>query len=265
MLAKERHAIIMEILRKDKIIKISDISRRFSVSNETARRDLEYLQDTEQLKRIYGGAILLGGNTAGLHQAPHAHVRRSQKSSIGRAAASLVNSGETIILDIGSTTLEIARHLSNISGITVLTNSLPIMNELAGTQVTVYCLGGRLNSDELSMYGKVTTDALQQFFVDRAFIGAGGVTLEHGISDYNSEEAIVRQAIIKRANQTVLVADSAKFGTNAFASVCTFNDIDVVVSDENLSREFREGLSKWRNLELILAPAVDEPDEEEDV
>lgn len=265
MLAKERHAIIMEILRKDKIIKISDIARRFSVSNETARRDLEYLQDTEQIKRIYGGAILLGNNATGLHQIPHTHLRRAQKSSIGRLAASLVNSGETIILDIGSTTLEIARHISNISGITVLTNSLPIMNELAGSQVTVFCLGGRLNSDELSMHGKVTTDALQQFFVDRAFIGAGGVTLEHGISDYNSEEAIVRQAIIQRADQTVLVADSGKFGTNAFASVCGFEDIDVVVSDENLSTEFREGLSKWRNLELILAPADVSNDTDEDI
>lgn len=264
MLAKERHAIIMDILHKDGIIKISDISRRFSVSNETARRDLEYLQDSEQIKRIYGGAILLGGAAAPLQQAPHAHLRRSQKASIGRAAASLVNSGETIILDIGSTTLEIARHLSHISGITVLTNSLPIMNALAGTQVTVFCLGGRLNSDELSMYGKVTTDALQQFFVDRAFIGAGGVTLEEGISDYNSEEAIVRQAIIRRADQTVLVADSGKFGTNAFASVCGFSDIDVVVSDENLSPEFREGLSKWRNLQLILAASGDEIDEVEE-
>ena len=264
MLAKERHAIIMDILRKDGIIKISDISRRFSVSNETARRDLEYLQDTEQLKRIYGGAILTGNNAGNVHQAPHGHVRRSQKASIGKAAAALVKSGETIILDIGSTTLEIARHLSNISGITVLTNSLPIMNELAGTQVTVFCLGGRLNSDELSMYGKVTIDALQQFFVDRAFIGAGGVTLEGGISDYNSEEAIVRQALIKRADQTVLVVDSGKFGTNAFASVCGFDDIDVVVSDENLSAEFRDGLRKRRNLELILAPAVDGFDNDEE-
>ena len=263
MLAKERHAIIMEILRKDGIIKISDISRRFSVSNETARCDLEYLQDTGAIKRIYGGAILLG-NTVGPQPPSHAYVRRSQKASIGKAAASLIKSGETIILDIGSTTLEIARHLSNISGITVLTNSLPIINELAGKPVTVFCLGGRLNPDELSMYGKVTTDALQQFFVDRAFIGAGGVTLEGGISDYNSEEAIVRQAIIRRAQQTVLVVDSAKFGTNAFASVCGLDEIDVVVSDENLDEEFREGLSKWRNLDVILAPAVDEPDDSDE-
>ena len=140
MLAKERHAIIMEILRKDGIIKISDISRRFSVSNETARRDLEYLQDTEAIKRIYGGAILLG-NTVGPQPPSHAYVRRSQKASIGKAAASLIKSGETIILDIGSTTLEIARHLSNISGITVLTNSLPIKR--TGRQTGNRFLSGR--------------------------------------------------------------------------------------------------------------------------
>ena len=263
MLAAERQSIIMDILQKDKIIKISDIANRFSVSNETARRDLEFLQDTQQVKRIYGGAILQEDKLKEPQFSPRTTNLRSQKSAIGQVAASMIHSGETIILDIGSTTLEIARHLSHLSNITVLTNSLPIINELANTNVNLFCLGGRLNSDELSMSGKITSDALQSFFVDRAFIGAGGITLDGGISDYHSEEAAVRQAIIKRANQVILVADSGKFGSNAFASVCGFDKIDVVISDDNLPEYFQEGLRRWSNLQLILVPSADLENETE--
>ena len=263
MLAVERHAIIMEILQKNKIIKISDIANRFSVSNETARRDLEALQDSNQVKRIYGGAILQEPETAVPQYKARAVKRHSQKIAVGKAAASLINSGETIILDIGTTTLEMARHLKDLRDITVLTNSLPIINELSNSSVNLFCLGGRLSSDELSMSGKITIDSLQQFFVDRAFIGAGGITLDGGLSDYYSEEAMVSQAIIQRANQVVLVSDSGKFGSNAFASVCGFDDIDVVVTDDNLPVAFQEGLRKWSHLKLILAsPEADDSDED---
>ncbi len=273
MLAKERHAIIMELLYKDKIVKISDITQQFHVSNETARRDLEALQDLNLVKRVYGGAILVEesdphspqhADSISLHL-PRAHQRRGQKASIGKAAAALIHPGETVILDIGTTTLEIARHLKDLSGVTVLTNSLPIMNELAGSKVTVYCLGGKLNSDELSMHGTITLNALSQFFVDRVFISAGGVTPEGGISDYNSEEALVRQTLLRRTNQAVLVADSSKFGINAFAYVCDFDDIDVVISDENLPPQFRNALEHRSDLQLILAPCTDgEIDEDAD-
>ncbi len=261
MLAVERQAIIMELLQKNKVVKISDIANRFGVSNETARRDLDVLQDSHDIKRIYGGAILQGPESAEAQHSARRARRHSQKASIGKAAAGLVNSGETIILDIGTTTLEIARHLKGLSNITVLTNSLPIVNELSNSSVNLFCLGGRLNTDELSMSGKIAVDALNNFFVDRAFIGAGGVTLDGGISDYNSEEAAVRQAVIQRANKIILVADSSKFGTNAFASVCGLDKVDVVVSDENLPQEFQEGLEKWTGLKLILASPYAEDEE----
>ncbi|MBQ3532807.1 MAG: DeoR/GlpR transcriptional regulator [Oscillospiraceae bacterium] len=262
MLAVERQSVIMEMLEKHKVVKISDIANRFGVSNETARRDLDVLQDSHHVKRIYGGAILQEDSSAAEPQHKIRSAKRhTQKVSIGRAAAALVNSGETIILDIGTTTLEIARHLKGLSDITVLSNSLPIINELSNSSVNLYCLGGKVNTDELSMSGKIAEDSLQKFFVDRAFIGAGGVTLEGGISDYNSEEAVVRQAIIQRANQVVLVADSGKFGSNAFASVCGLEQVDVVVSDENLPIDFQEALSKFSNLRLILASPDDEDDD----
>lgn len=262
MLAVERQAIIMQLLHQNKVVKIADIANRLNVSSETARRDLDVLQDSHDIKRIYGGAILQAPSSSEPPHAARNASRNAQKAAIGKAAAQLVGSGETIILDIGTTTLELARHLRELSNITVLTNSLPIVNELSNTGVDLFCLGGRLNTDELSMFGKITTDALHNFFVDRAFIGAGGVTLDGGISDYNSEEAAVHRAVIERAGQIILLADSSKFGSNAFASVCGLDRIDVVVSDKNLPPEFQEGLLKWPNLKLILAEPSYETDED---
>jgi DeoR/GlpR family transcriptional regulator of sugar metabolism len=257
MLAMERHTIIMEYLAQNKIIKIADIANRFGVSNETARRDLETLHDQNLVKRIYGGAILLDPPHVTSQYLSRITESHAAKISISRKAAQLVNPGETIILDIGTTTLELSRNMKHIKDITVLTNSLPIINELAGAGVNLFSLGGHLNSDELSMSGKLTISALQHFFVDKAFIGAGGVTLNGGLSDYNCEEAWVRQAIIERANQTILVADSGKFGTNALAVVCPLEQIDVIVSDINLPDIFIEGIRE-RKIELILTEAAEE-------
>ncbi|MDR1619864.1 MAG: DeoR/GlpR family DNA-binding transcription regulator, partial [Clostridiales bacterium] len=214
--------------------------------------DLEALQDQKLVKRIYGGAILADPAEKLEQYASRISESHAEKSLIGQAAAKLINTGETILLDIGTTTLEIARHIKHMNNITVLTNSLPIMNELAGSNINLFSLGGRVNPDELSMFGKLTVDALQNFFVDKAFIGAGGVTFNGGLSDYNSEEAQVRQFIINRASQTILVADSNKFGINAFAVVCPLEKIDVIVSDDNLPKTFADGIRE-RKIELILA------------
>lgn len=258
MLAKERHAIIMEELKRNKIIKITDIVRQFDVSNETARRDLEALQDQKLIKRIYGGAVLDTATSFDSFLTPRASLSQSEKSAIGKAAADLISEGDTIILDIGTTTLEIARNIKNMRNITVLTNSLAILNELAASDYNVYCLGGRINADELSMSGDLTANALRNFFVDKAFIGAGGITFSEGVSDYNSEEATVRRTVIQRANKVVLVADSGKFGSNAFAFVCPIENIDTIVSDENLSESYVSGIRE-RKIELILAKPDEAP------
>ena len=248
----------MEVLQRSKIVKISDVARHFSVSGETVRRDLEALQEAGQVKRIYGGAVLSESPSNVTQYESRSVKSHRQKVAIGKAAAALVKPGETIILGIGTTTLEIARHLRGTDNVTVLTNSLAIVNELYHTGVHVFCLGGRLDSDDLSMSGKLTMVSLQQFFVDRAFFSVGGVTLEGGLSDYNCESAMISQTTIGRADQIVLVADSGKFGSNGFAFICGLEDIDIVISDDSLPEEFRIGLEKRSDLKLILASPSDD-------
>ena len=258
MLAKERHAIIMDIMKRTKVIKITDIVRQFDVSNETARRDLEALQDQKLVKRVYGGAVLASPAVFEPQYALRESESHNEKAAIGKAAAAMISEGESVILDIGTTMLEVARNLKGMNNLTVLTNSLPILNELATTNVTLYALGGLLNSDELTMSGNLTINALQNFFVDKAFIGAGGVTMTGGVSGYNNEWMMVTRVILERASEVVLVADSGKFGSNSFSIVCPLDAVDTIVSDSNLPAEYAASIRE-RKINLVLVEPEEEP------
>ena len=251
MLSEERRNKILEIINQKKIIKIKDITSEFDVSIATARRDLDVLQEQLYVKRIYGGAELMmpSGNEPSLFLTREME-NRAEKIAIGKAAAAMVVEGDTIMLDIGTTTLEVARNLKKLNNITVITSSLTIMNELANSNVTVYSLGGKIRPHELSLSGSIAINSLEQFFIQKAFIGAAGVTFAEGISDFNYEEAQVRFMAIKRAKQAILVADSTKFGNNAFAITCPLDYFHTIITDINLPQSFVDGIQD-RKINLI--------------
>lgn len=256
MLAQERQHAILEILaQQGGIIKMKDIASQFQVSNETARRDLEVLQDQKLVTRVYGGAILTD------RREPLAlpHQRGSESAGgnntrvmIGRAAAELVHDGEVVILASGSTILEVARHLKRLRDLTVLTNSLAVINELIETNFNIYVLGGKLDNNELNMSGAMGVRAIQGIFADKTFIGAGGITFQYGVSDYGSSDAAIRAEMISRANQTILVAQSDKFGRNTFSLDTPLDQIHTIVSDSALTQEYADGIREM-GIELILA------------
>lgn len=255
MLAQERQNAILEtLIQQGGIIKMKDIVARFNVSNETARRDLEALQDQNLVTRVYGGAILVDRREPVNLSVPRTSDTPGQdkRSAIGKAAAQLVHEGETIMLASGTTILEIARNLKHLHDLTVLTNSLAVINELIDTNFDIYVLGGKLDSNELNMSGNMGLRAIQGVFVDKAFIGAGGITFQYGISDYGSSDAAIRSEMLNRANQTILVAQSDKFGRNAFSLDTPLSKIKVIVSDGDLSQEYVAGI-KEMGIELILA------------
>lgn len=255
MLAQERQYAILEILSKQGgIIKIKDIIARFQVSNETARRDLEALQDQKLVTRVYGGAILTDRREPLPMQLQRSEdvSGEDKRVQIGKAAAELVQDGETVILASGTTILEVARHLKHLRDLTVLTNSLAVINELIETSFNIYVLGGRLDTNELNMSGSMSLRAIQGIFADKVFIGAGGITLQYGISDYASSDAAIRTEMLNRATQRILVAQSEKFGRNAFSLDTPLSRISTIVSDSGLSEEYVEGIRE-RGIELILA------------
>lgn len=256
MLSRERQQKILEMMRRRKVIKVKDITSKFGVSTETARRDLDILKSQNLIKRIYGGAILITPIASEPSYSAREAIHSAEKIAIGRKAAELIEDGQTIILDVGTTTIELARSIKQKSGVIVLTNSLPIVNELSNSDINLHIMGGKLNHSFLSMAGTLTLSALKQYYVDIAFIGAGGVTFQDGISDFNTEEAQVRKFSIERAKKTILLADSSKFGVNAFAMVCPLDTVDVIVTDWKIDPVVLNGLRE-RDITVLIA---DNPD-----
>ena len=252
---KERRNQILAMLHRQGMVKIPELAKAFDVSVITIRRDLEALVRAGQVQKVYGGAILAPQATAEpeaqrLFHARLAHNHR-EKMMIGMAAAKLVKDRETIILDIGTTALEVAKHLGTYDDLTVLTNSIPILNQLANTRLNVYSLGGKLRCNELALCGSLAFKALNDFCVDKAFIGAGGVTLENGITDHNLDSAELCSAIAKRSRQTILVADSSKFGKDASVIIGPLSSVETIITDSGISEEYADGI-RQAGIELII-------------
>ena len=265
MLAKARQNEIMKHLTEYKIVKITDIVKRFEVSHETVRRDLEALQEQNLIRRVYGGAILIENEEETTKNAlPTLPVGTGymERAAIGKKAAQLIHEGETILLAFGSTILETAKNIKNMRHITVLTNSISVLNELVNSNVEVYILGGHVNADEQTIGGQMACNALKNIFVDKAFISADGITLNGGISNYSSEESQLINAMIERANQTILVAHSSKFGINSFSVACPLQRADIVVSDNYLSQEYQQEIQKM-GISLILADVIQNTEQKE--
>ena len=255
MLQTKRQEAIVKLLRQEKSVKIKELAEQFGVSVITIRRDFDELVEKGLIKKVYGGAVLAENPVADrgklLFSARLAR-QHAEKVRIARAAAELVQEGDVIVLDIGTTCLEIARQLKHHRDVTVLTNSLPILNELIDTELTVYSLGGRLRNGEFALCGNLALNSLENFCISKAFVSAGGVTLEKGLTGHNRESMELCAAIIAHTDRAILVADSSKFGKNAFAVIGPLDRMDTVITDDGISEEYAEGIRE-RGIRLLIA------------
>ena len=259
MLAQERQAKILEMLRQNEIVRISDITSHFGVSNMTARRDLDVLQRSNLLRRVHGGAVAVDNESIGQRaesSAVEQEAVRSDLQAIGKMAASMANEGDIIFLGPGTTVLAMAHHMRSKSNITILTNSFPVVNELANTNNIIYFLGGILNGNEYSVTGTFATSMLETFCANKAFIGCGGISLQHGITDFSAPTADVNRLMVKNATKSILLCSGDKLRSNAFSIVCPLSEIDVMISDESLDAQDAEAIRGF-GIDLHIA-AVDE-------
>ena len=232
MFVNERQSHILQQLEATGAVRTQALADDLRTSLATIRRDLEHLQEQGLIRRVHGGAVALSPRRAeDCYFKNRVSTFDAQKRAIGKLAASLVREGETIMLGIGTTVLEVARSLRGMRDVTVVTNSLPVLNELADTSLEVYSLGGQLRPRELAFGGSLAAAALTTLCFDKAFFGAGGVTLENGITDYNCDAAQLHRLALERAKQSILVVDSSKFGRDVFASVAGLGDVHLVVTD----------------------------------
>ncbi|HXZ14489.1 MAG TPA: DeoR/GlpR family DNA-binding transcription regulator [Roseiarcus sp.] len=241
--AKSRKAHILERISAEDPISVANLAETLGVSEMTIRRDLADLEREGLVKRVHGGAISSFGRS---YEPPYAlrHVRSTAaKQAIARAAAEMVMEGDSVALDVGSTVYEVARLLSRRRGLTIITPSVRVLSLfLKNRDVRTIVSGGVLRTGEESLVGDLACHAFRDLFVDKLFLGLGGIDAENGLSEYNWDDALVKRAMIRSAKQVIVVADSSKFGGTAFARIADIGDIHAVVTDqpppEALARAF---------------------------
>lgn len=246
LLTEERRNQIISILNTTNNIVVNDLASKFKVSVATIRRDLTALENLGKLKRVYGGAISSNAQTTS-YIAFNKRITdyTKEKDDIAKEVLKLLMTGDTILLSIGTTTLQIAKKIKQTEGLTVLSNSLPVINELAGSKVSVFALGGKVRLNEFSIVGNLVQETLSSFHIDKAIIGCGGFSLEDGITEYSYDIAQLSSYFIKHSDTTILVTDSSKFGKNVSVKVENSNKIETIVTDNNITEEWKNKLSEY--------------------
>jgi DeoR family glycerol-3-phosphate regulon repressor/DeoR family fructose operon transcriptional repressor len=238
-----RRAEMLRLLRQLGQVTVTEMSSRFEVSLDTIRRDLDALADQGLISRIHGGAIPADGMASAdspFEQRINAH--QIAKTNIGRAAARLISSGETVIVNGGSTAVAFAASLADLQHLTIVTNNLGVPAAVPPQAVNgLYLLGGEIRSGAHVTLGPVGFVGTRRIIADSAVIGVGGLT-EDGISTSRIEEATMMSAMIAAARRTIVIADRSKLGRLGFAIVAPLDQLDVVVTDQEPPRELAVAL-----------------------
>jgi DeoR/GlpR family transcriptional regulator of sugar metabolism len=239
MLAETRRARIIDILGRsqDGVVSIENLSRQFGVSEMTIRRDLDWLATRAMVTRVRGGAVAHSsrdekpfGDRLGDHG--------PQKTAIAWAAARLVNDGDRIILDAGTTTQQIASALITRPRLTVITNNVAAVAQLSrAPQIDTILLGGNLKHQELCTVGPLVTQGLAVLSADKLFLSTAGFAVPQGATDPDMAEAEVKRAMISAASEVILVADSSKWGQVQLVKTARLNEISRLVTDDNIPVE----------------------------
>lgn len=229
-----RRQEISTLVRERGSVQVTDLSERYGVSMQTIRKDLHFLAKKGVAERSYGGAI--SADAVNVVAEPPLETKRAAnpdaKARIGAMAAALVRPGDSVVLDSGTTTLQIAHHLPDDEEITVLTNDLDILCALARKEhINVVMLGGALRRRNRAFYGAQTESALSDLHVDKLFLGVDGFDFERGITTHYEPEAMLNRKMAKAAQQVIAVTDRSKFGKVCLHRILNVEEIDDLVTD----------------------------------
>lgn len=238
--AHQRRLEIVQQVQSQGSVRVTELMRAFHVTDTSIRRDLEILESQGRLRRIHGGAVAIGRSQAPQSFQVKLREHPQEKARIGAAAARLVHAGESIILDSGTTVLEVALHLpKNHIGptpLTVVTNSLPVIVELQNwNSIHLNLLGGILLPDFQATVGPQTIANLRRIQVDKAFIGCDGLSLSHGLTTPHMLIAEVGRVMAEVAHEVIAVADSSKLGRVGFTPIVPLNQVQKLITDSGAS------------------------------
>ncbi len=237
MYAEERHQAIAELVSSRGRVAVTELATHFDVTTETVRRDLSQLERLRLLRRVHGGAVSMRSVTMLEPQlSDRDQAQAAEKERIARAAASLLPAGGcTLLLDAGSTTVRLAAQLPPTEQWTVITHAVPIAALLAPLpHVELHVLPGRVRTATQAAVGHATIEAIRHFRADLAFVGTNGISVRHGLSTPDPEEAATKRAIVESAQRVVALTDATKVGQERTVRFAELDDIDVLVTDDSI-------------------------------
>ncbi|WP_054024075.1 DeoR/GlpR family DNA-binding transcription regulator [Bacillus sp. FJAT-28004] len=234
MLVHERYDKIVQLVNERGSIRVTELSELCQVTEETIRRDLDRLEQAGRLRRSHGGAVSVKDQQPEIPYFEREITHAEEKKRIAEAAITLIQPNDRILLDASSTAWYMAANMPDIP-LTVLTNSIKVAMELSSKEkIEVISTGGILASRSLSYVGPLAERSLDAYHVDKAFLSCKGVHLERGVSESNELQARIKHKMVGMADQVILVADSSKFGVQAFTHVADLNEVDTIITDERL-------------------------------
>ena len=250
---RQRRQQILQLLVEHGNVQVADLVERFGVSSVTVRADLSHIESQGLATHNHGGTALV--RTPPLEQDIHEKdaLNLPLKERIGARAAQLVQPGENIIIDSGSTTMTLARHLRGHPDVTVMTNGLNIAWELANAPgVNVLLTGGLLRKQSLSLQGSQAEASLNTYGFDTLFLGVDGLDLQFGLTTHDEAEARLNHRMVERARRIVVLTDASKFERVSLHRIALLDQVHTVITDEGISVEYREGLQRL-GIEVIIA------------
>ena len=249
----ERQNQIVQLLSLNQRISVAEICTTFEISKATACRDLEALVSSKKIQRVHGGAIPLAYSSPEIPMLVRREEQAETKRRIGQAAAELVRDGDTIVLGSGSTVLQLALSLRERRNLTVITNSLPVMNLMVErSDITLISIGGMLLPTELCFIGHIAELALEEVRADKAIIGVRSISLEQGLTSDYLPEVLTDRALLHTSQETIIVADHTKFGRISTALLVPVEKVQTIVTDAETPKDFISGLQD-RGIRVIVA------------
>ncbi|MCY9513472.1 DeoR/GlpR family DNA-binding transcription regulator [Paenibacillus apiarius] len=249
LLPDERRQYILEQLQRYGKIQVASLASALTVTQETIRRDLDELEAKQMLKRVYGGAVAYSHVNQEPRFEKKSGIEHVAKQAIGEAAAALIQDGDTIVIDVGTTAVELARAIRGVVRVTIVTNSIPaaeLLNERLEAKWfdgKVIMLGGVTHPEQKSIAGALTCELLARFRFDKAFISCGGIT-PAGISDYDMEESLCSALMIQQAKQVYVLGDRSKLGGTPFFRICDLDKVTAVICNAPLPGDWaRSGVN----------------------
>lgn len=237
MLKNKRHEILKKFIRENNIVRVDECVKLLDSSESTIRRDFEELEQQGFLKRLHGGAEYVNKNKDELEITDKLFLYKENKDLIGKYAASLVNDGDCIFLDAGSTVYSMIPYLEN-KNISVVTNGVTHISKLLEYNISTSLIGGQIKSLTCAVLGEEAVEQIKNYYFDKAFLGVNGISFENGFSTPDIREAVIKSLVLKRTRKPYFIADSSKFDKSCFAKIADLGECTVITNkiDENYEK-----------------------------